>query len=84
MFLFIVLEKIDDKQQLEITESLAFFVKNNFPGEFNESDFIKKIGVKNLDLSRLQMKEYWKFLASGYSWDLSFGGLIPFVSQCFY
>ena len=30
------------------------------------------------------MKEYWKFLASGSSWDLSFGGLIPFVCKCFY
>ena len=79
------LEKIDNKQQQEISESLGFFIKNNFPCEFNDSDyFLKKVGKEYLDLSLLQMKEYWKYLASGFSWDLSFGGLIPFVSKCFY
>jgi len=32
----------------------------------------------------IEMKDYWEFLFSGESWDLSHGGLISFTAQCFY
>ena len=63
-------------------------MKNNFQREFEEGDLADKIGVKSLnntsELYNLQRMEYWKVLGSGQSWDLSFGGLIPFVCKCFY
>jgi len=76
-----ILGQIQSKKKYAgIVQSIGFFIKKNFKlQDIPEIEILREAINKEEDSSE-RMKEYWKFLFSGNSWDLSQGGLIPFIA----